>query len=648
MVLENFKGVQKATYEFSDQTSITGDNATGKSTIYEAYLWCLFDKNQQGNATNVQPLDENNEVKHKLETFVVLFFDIDGVEFIAERHLQEKWVKPRGTTELVCQGTTSDYAINAVPMTKTQYGSKLEEIMPLEKWFLLSSINIIPNLDQKACRAALQAIAPAIDDKVIASNYPAVLKALQDGLKIEELSATIKHEKAKSKEELDSIPAALAAQDRLRVVEDFDALEKELAEVDIQVKARRQAIDDCQKQQADQADVDKANELYDNLSVTNAKIAAIENDVISRTRKANQDIELRHSECVNKVNAINQRMAVNTGTTNAMLKDIENYNAQIDSYRNQWMEKNDEVYTEPDIMTICPTCGQAIPEERVNEARAKALEEWNTRKRDELARIQKDAESIKARIEDIKKRNEANQEETKAMQQQLNDLHAEIERCDKEHESMPKADAVLAVHEEYLKLIAEKAAIEEEIAKASEARDHDEEKQKAESLKHELTQIYLPKRDELMYRLAGRDTNDRIDVERTRLEGRQIELAEIIANLEGKEAQIAAFRKAKITAVENGVSSLFTMVHWKMYEANVTNDGEKEICQAIIDGVPYEQQNRATQVNAGIDIVNAFAKAYGVSAPLFIDNAESVSNVLNANGQRITLSVVKGAPLQVE
>jgi hypothetical protein len=147
--------------------------------------------------------------------------------------------------------------------------------------------------------------------------------------------------------------------------------------------------------------------------------------------------------------------------------------------------------------------------------------------------------------------------------------------------------------------------------------------------------------------MAQKATNERIDEERKRLLGNQSALQQAMAEYEQAEADIAGFKKEKITAVENGVSSLFRMVHWKMYEANVTNSGEKEICQAIIDGVPYEQQNTATQVNAGIDIATAFGHAYAVSAPLFIDNAESVTDLLETYRQMIKLTVVPGAKLAI-
>ena len=80
MELRNFKGVEKAEYEFSDICNIRGGNATGKSTIYEAYLWCLFDKNSYGQSPKVQPLDRQNNVIHKLTTSVKLHITLDDAD----------------------------------------------------------------------------------------------------------------------------------------------------------------------------------------------------------------------------------------------------------------------------------------------------------------------------------------------------------------------------------------------------------------------------------------------------------------------------------------------------------------------------------------------------------------------------------------
>ena len=126
------------------------------------------------------------------------------------------------------------------------------------------------------------------------------------------------------------------------------------------------------------------------------------------------------------------------------------------------------------------------------------------------------------------------------------------------------------------------------------------------------------------------------------------ELAQSIADIDKIEYEIKQFKKRKILIVESSVSSLFDIVSWKMYEPNITNDGEKEICQAIIDGKPYETQNTATKMNAGIDIINGLSKACLITVPLFIDNRESVTNIIDTQAQTISLKVVENKSLTIE
>lgn len=646
MELQNFKGVAQATYEFSSQTNICGGNGTGKSTIYEAYLWCLFDKNQSGNSPKVQPLDENNEVRHKLTTSVRLHLTIDGNPLIVERTLKENWVKPRGTAELVCKGTTSEYAINEVPLTLSQYNQKLTEIMPLDRWFLISSIGIIPNMEQKACRAALQAIAPAIDERAIAAKYPAVLKALNDGLTIEELQATVKQGKKQAQANLDGIPAALEAQDRLRVNDNFDLLDNSIKSIDEEIAAKQAEIDKAQKQTIDEADVQRANKRRADLNKTMQMIAEYEQRANAAYNKHYNDITSELDKVSTEAEQIACRIKSGKAQATIIEKDINIYRSQISNLREQWKAKFAEEYQEPTINGVCPTCGQPLPEFHLFAARNKAREEWNARKAAALTQIQRDAESAKARIDQLAKENDEMKAKNEADAARLPLLQAQANELTARRAKLLTAEQILANDEEYQKALRAKAEIEERIATEAVAKQPNLNSVRIDALKGEIAEI-TELRDQLLKRLAGRDTNERIDAERARLENEQSDLANLIAEYEGKEAQIQAYRKAKITAVEEGVSSLFTMVHWKMYEPNLTNDGEKEICQAIINGIPYEQQNSATRVNAGIDICNGFAQAYGVSVPLIIDNAESVTETLPTNGQSIKLTVVAGSELKI-
>lgn len=648
MELQNFKGVAQATYEFTDQTNICGGNATGKSTIYEAYLWCLFDKNQAGNATKVQPLDENNEVRHKLTTSVKLFLTIDGNPFIVERTLKENWVKPRGTAELICKGTTSEYAINEVPLTLAQYNAKLTEILPLDKWFLISNIAIIPAMEQKACRAALQAIAPAIDERAIAAQFPAVLKALNDGLTIEELQATVKQGKKQAQANLNGIPAALEAQDRLRVYDNFDLLDNSIKSINEVIAAEQAEIDEAQKQTIDEADVQRANERRADLNKTMQMIAEYEQRANAAYNKQYNDITSELDKVSTEAEQIARRIESHKTQATIFEQDINLYRSQIANLREQWKAKNAEQYQEPTLSGVCPTCGQPLPESQMQVARDNARAEWNSLKAADLTDIQRKAESAKARIDQLAKENDELKAKNEEYAARLPELQTRSNELTVRRAKLLTAEQILANDEEYQKALRTKADIEKRIATEAECMKTglDDIAAKVNTLKADIAGL-TAERDQLLKRLAGRDTNARIDAERKRLENEQSDLANLIAEYEGKEAQIQAYRKAKITAVEEGVSSLFTMVRWKMYEPNLTNDGEKEICQAIINGVPYEQQNTATRVNAGIDICNGFAQAYGVSVPLFIDNAESVTDTLPTNGQSIKLTVVAGSELKI-
>lgn len=651
MELRNFKGVAQAEYDFGDRADISGGNGSGKSTIFEAYLWCLFDKNPAGNTPKVQPYDTANEIKHQLTTSVRLYIELDGNPLIAERTLKEEWVKPRGTTELVCKGTKSEYAVNEVPMSKAQYNAKLADILPLDKWFILSSIGIIPAMEQKACRAALQAIAPAIDEQTIAQPFPAVVDALTRGLNIDELQATTKKTKSRAKTELDSIPAAIDAQDRLRVEEDFAAIEAKLAETKMDIAARQIELEQLQTLGDEAARVAKEREIANlrtDLARLNAQISEYETNAQTAYTTSRAKYEQQLQTLTAESQGIAQRTMVAQQTAKRYLLLIEDKKKRITTLRDQWKAKNAETYIVPEMQTVCPTCGQELPAERITEALTKAMQAWNADKVKALQAIQHEAEECKKCLNDYETANAQAAERDKADIDRVQAIADEVKEIQQALDTLESPTTSLAKNIFYQEYVYNRKKIEQQLAQATDnaqPTDNAKTTQIAE-LTQEIASLQRL-REDLLRRLAARDTNRRIDEEHTRLLEQQRNLADTIAQAEGVEQQILAYRKAKIMAVENGISSLFTMVRWKMYEPNVTNDGEKEICQAIINGIPYDQQNRATQVNAAIDIVNGFAKAYEVSLPLFIDNAESVTDIIPTNGQCITMTVVKNKQLEL-
>ena len=154
--------------------------------------------------------------------------------------------------------------------------------------------------------------------------------------------------------------------------------------------------------------------------------------------------------------------------------------------------------------------------------------------------------------------------------------------------------------------------------------------------------------ESLLRELAKEDNIAKVAKRRAELEEEDARLSDEIAELDGVLYDIQRYAKARINIVEDMVSSRFKYVRWKMYEPNLTNDGEKEICECLVDGVPVSRNvNQAGRINAGIDIINALSAWLGLSVPLWIDGKESVTSLIDTDAQLITLQVSENQPLRV-
>ena len=113
MIVRNFKGISN--FELvakGNNLDVRGDNGTGKTSLYDAFLWCLFGKNSQDQSDTKfdwKPLDQDGNERHRLETFVNVEFDIDGVAKVFSRTITEKWTKKRGSIVDTFDGHTTAY-----------------------------------------------------------------------------------------------------------------------------------------------------------------------------------------------------------------------------------------------------------------------------------------------------------------------------------------------------------------------------------------------------------------------------------------------------------------------------------------------------------------------------------------------------------
>jgi len=645
MRIANFKGITALDIQFNQTTQISGANGTGKSSIYDAYMWCLFNKNQFGKEQNVQPLTKDNELVHKVVTSVELVLDVDGREYTIRREQREDWQVPRGTSVEVLKGRKQDRYINETPYGERDFINKLTaEVCTLDEWFTLSSVTAFMAIDQDKRRKFLQILTGEIDEKEIAANYPSVLKALEEGKTVEELSRQNKLTRSKAKQDLDEIPARIDQQERLRVTEDVTEWEKTKAEAE----TKRAEYDAQLKEHQSQRPADASGQYASQLVEVNRRIAAIANETntkhMSLTEEARRDIP-SITEKQTKLGVQKSQLQADIARLTAQKEKDE---AALQSAGNNWRRINSEEYKEV-ISDTCPVCGQPLPADKVEEAKQKAIEKFNEDKLARLTEAEKVGRELRTKVTNAGLDIAKCEAEIKAIDESASQLQAQLDVAKAKMNGVKSVEDMLQENAEYQQLLAQKADINRQMEEASQS-------------SNAVIEEYNNRTNELLANIRACDNtiadantqiarvagNKRIDEEKARLQEQSAELAQVVANCDKIDFEISSFKKAKISIVEDRVSSLFEIVRWKMYEPNLTNDGEKEICQAVIDGVPYEQTNTATRINAGIDIVNGISKAIGTNVPLFIDNAESVSAIRDTPSQLITLTVVEGQELTIQ
>ena len=645
MRIANFKGITALDIQFNQTTQISGANGTGKSSIYDAYMWCLFNKNQFGKEQNVQPLTKDNELVHKVVTSVELVLDVDGREYTIRREQREDWQVPRGTSVEVLKGRKQDRYINETPYGERDFINKLTgEVCTLDEWFTLSSVTAFMAIDQDKRRKFLQLLTGEIDEKEIAANYPSVLKALEEGKTVDELSRQNKVTRSKAKQDLDEIPARIDQQERLRVTEDVTEWEKAKAEAE----TKRAEYDAQLKEHQSQRPADASGQYASQLVEVNRQIAAIANETNTKhmalTEEARRDIP----SITEKQTQAGVRKAQLSSEIARLAAQKQKDEVALQSAGDNWRRINSEEYKEV-IEDTCPVCGQPLPADKVEEAKQKAIEKFNEDKLARLTAAEKVGRELRTKVTNAGLDIAKCEEEIKRIDETASQLQAQLDVAKAKMNGVKSVEDMLQENAEYQQLLAKKADINRQMEEASQS-------------SNAVIEEYNNRTNELLANIRACDNtiadantqiarvagNKRIDEEKARLQQQSAELAQVVANCDKIDFEIASFKKAKISIVEDRVSSLFEIVRWKMYEPNLTNDGEKEICQAVIDGVPYEQTNTATRINAGIDIVNGISKAIGTNVPLFIDNAESVSDIRDTPSQLITLTVMEGQELTIQ
>ena len=636
--LLNFKGVRNLLVDFvGNVTTISGDNGTGKTTIFDAFTWVLFGKDSEDRkAFNVKTLDKDGNPIEKLPHEVTATFVVDNQIVTIRRCFTEKWQKRRGSAIEEFTGHEEERFINDVPYSVKDFTSKINELFCSEEIFkLITSPFAFNGLKTDKQRNILTTMIGEISDAEIANGYIDFQELLQNlqGKTLDEYRKEITAKKRVIKTEITTIPSRIDEQKRNVIdvntniiAEEANKLEQRLSEINAQLTDIVNAEEASNKAISEQYDVIRRKEReLNNLKIkVTTDFMQEYNDTMQRIANINGRINLAKADSDRKQAMIARYKEI-----------IENCNQRRNELIANWKSINAESLVFDDNEFICPTCKRPFDEGEIAIRKAEMIENFNE---DKTRRLARNNELGKQNNEDKVKAENA----VKELQLGIEDNSAEIAGL---LQSLPKTvekpniDLAIANNEEIKTLQAEIDNLRQQVT----APTTNESKQQLISERDSINLVLR----ESQRQLAMAENNKRISDRITELELQYRSQCEALAELERIEHIIEQFSKRKTEVVEHKVNELFSVVKFKMFETLI-NGGEVETCVATINGVPFADLNSASRINAGLDIINAISKHYDVVAPIFIDNAESINEIMATQSQQVRLQVSNESTLTIK
>lgn len=667
--MENFKGIKSLDVNFSNKTSIKGQNAVGKTTIFDAFTWLLFNKNSAGEEKfNVRPLDKDGHRIDNVEIKVVGVIDVDGKEVELSKVQKQNWVKKRGTNTVSLQGNPNSYEIDGYPKSEAEFKAYISGLAQSEDMFkMLTNPQYFSSLKWKEQRDILMKLVAEVSDVELAqtdAKYAPLIDELEKAPSTDDIRAKFSKALSEWKKKQAEIPVRIDEAEKSKV--DVDVAEQELLKADLERKI--EAVDDRMENAGTEIDRLRGKEMQ--LQFDMSGIMQVMNDELSAKRRgldsAKDDATREFNDLHNQIQSAENQIKANEKTisdTDAERKNLGvEYNAEFSKAFDEMPYLFDESkWTFDESTTVCSLCGQKFPEDKIEQIKA----DFEQKKADAKARATKQLEDARKAFDDAKgaklkglinkgnackddierltKENAKLQEDIVELKEQESKALAKQNDYAKQLSEIP-AEADYSQNEEYVKLKAERDKILVDIAKLeSEGVD-----KVVTDLKAEKTNLQA-QLDEVNKVIAQAANNVAIDDRIETLRDEQKEIGQKVADQEQMLYLLEEFIRFKLDKVSESINSHFKTVNFKLFEMQL-NGGMKDCCECTVNGVPYSTLNSGHRIVAGLDIIRSLSELYGVSVPIFIDNAESLNefNVPDMDAQLILLSVTEDKQLKVE
>ena len=621
--LLNFKGLKSFTINLNGDVVIRGDNATGKTTVFDSVCWLLFGKDSLDRADfEIKTLDGGEPI-HKVNHEVTGTFTLDeGGTVELKRVYREKYSSPRGG-EVTMTGHTTDYFVDGVPKKEKEYKEIVNSLVDENIFKLITNpLYFNETYSWQNRRKLLLEMCGDISDEDVIANHDELrrLAELLEGRTVDDHRKVVAAKKTAINKELDMIPVRIdeamrnkpeITSDKVKLIRDIETLSA--------------GIDEVEKQKAIIQNGFSSTEKESKIRDINRQLEGQSSKVLSDYHKQKQRLRDEYEASLTKLKMVEVDRDRCADRRDELNKEIERESKRIITLQSEFDTFNAQQFNKES----CPTCGQALPadkqeilEAEFNINKSKKLEEWKG--------LIESAVKLKANYEEQQEIMVSKIDSLTTEASQYNDAYnVKFKEYEAYSEPNLEDDPVYADLKAQLFLLEiddEPGADTEKLTKL------DEELSSMKSKKAEL-ETELNK-----FKLID-DINHRI----FELENQQEKLVAEKNALDEASFLMDEFIKAKVNMLEDVINSRFKLARFKMFNVMI-NGNIEECCETTYKGVPYRSMNNAARINVGLDIINALTSYYKVNAPVFIDNAEAVTEFVPVNSQTIKLIVDESEP----
>ena len=618
--LVHFKCFPKLHLDFHEGVNnIYGENAAGKTSVYDALTWLLFNKDSAGNA---RPDIKPNGAPAGTMPEVTAILIVDGEEMKLRKVLREKWEKPRGSSVERYAGDTRDYYIDDVPLAENEYKRRIAELIDENRFKLLTDVwAVTSKMHWKDRRALLAEICGLPEDRELLATAPQF--------------------------------AELTEKVGRRTVDEYKSvLMKQRKDMNANLNTLPVRVDECSRMVAELESLDfaaahsESDRLQAERERLQGEIVKLSNNTLAAQARNERDalqVQLRELEAENAAHLASQRVPVEDETpaltaaldrakheadrltrTIAQETDyIASGETRLNYYRARWRA----IDAEPFTADRCPTCGQVFPAERLAAAR-QSFEDGKNRRKNELL---EDSNLLKTQISAAKDRLLTAETALKTAQDEVQKAQITLDSytppVEITPENLPDYDR-------------RKGAILTLIADADKRIDRltgdtEQERRRLETALSAVTAEKLTHDAVLAKEQTLADTRKRI----ADLQAEQRTAAAEVEQMDRLIAMCEEFTRYRVQAITESVNSRFRLTRWRLFTEQV-NGGLADCCEPMdSNGTAFEGTNNAMKINIGMDIIDTLSEFYGVRVPLFVDNAESVTHLQPIGSQVVRLVV---------